>query len=1177
MSLERRPPSFFAAVRDEALEDWDTLEKKPVLAAPWWQLFRQVKSPYHVLSEVLQNADDAGATWARAWIEDGAFHFEHNGGDFEEAHLRSLCRFGFSNKRHLHTIGFRGLGFKSLFSYGARVEVTTPTLAVAFEESRFTEPVWVDDAPPMEHTRIRVVFTDQRIAERAQDDVARWADDPVPLLFFRSIRRLELGGQTVSRNEGASGPAPHSRWVELRGASTERVLLVRSPEMAVPAEALEEIRQERSDPSFELPAVSVDIVVGLPAPDRIYVVLPTTVELPMPFSCNAPFIQDPARSGIKDPVNSSLNRWLLERIGTLAAETLSAWVANTTLPLDERAEAYGNLLPDLHPPGSSAGAIAARQITAGIAEALRGAEIVLTTDGALVVGESALELPSDLAQVWTSRDALRLLGDGKTSILASEVAEVHRRRLALWAGLTRTSQQDIIARLRTAPLVPCPALDRLTPLWAFLEPALQNNQWQEWIRELQIVPVRGEPGLRRASEVTTFGEDGDKLADEDWEFLRSLMRALDPAWASLLVPVGKEPGKHDATLRAAAQVLKYLKLDETASVAQLVSRGLSTQGATFDVAVGVRLARIAAMADIQLDGQFRYRTEKGQWRTAAEGLVLRGGVYEDLFPSAWAEAHCLHSAYEEGLSSEKLRIWRDWMASPKSRVRGFPLPEEREGHHYGQDAARQGCAARGVKEFLYFHLATPRIIVSDRDFPVDFWRHWHSLSHNDRSVYARVVDAIGSAWDSAMAGAAKAAMYQDGTQYRRKVSGSDMPASWLHQLRGLPCVLNQHGAPCLPSTLLRHTADTSFLHAAEDFVHPEVDRAVMHPLLDLLGVRTQAFGADRLLDRLRALARTATVQTHAVHPLYTALDQLVARLPADAVRGIRDVFAKEALALGDDLAWYRSESLYQRNDESLPGAPPLWGPTAGFTLWQRLGVPTRPSIEKLLAWLSTLPSGERLEELQRRRIRELLGALPRQVWDTCRAWLDLSGRWVTAPALRWRVSRTSTAEGLFTKLRHATADLSMVADEALHESLFADLAPLERALTRRPMPKSPRSGPGPEWLHLLAVGLSQATALRESTDQDAHPRADSDRLSAYRLERASWCLVEEIAVTPFIDGEQAGAASDVRAAWFEDTVYVCGTPTQHHRELVEELRRTFADLALRDAVNRSGFRGGSVN
>jgi len=122
------PPEFFERIREGASRDWDLLEQRPDIAGAWHQLFMQVQSPRHVLSELLQNADDAGAVFASIHIENGVFIFRHNGEDFTDKHFLSLCRFGYSDKRALHTIGFRGIGFKSTFSLGDRVELYSPTL-----------------------------------------------------------------------------------------------------------------------------------------------------------------------------------------------------------------------------------------------------------------------------------------------------------------------------------------------------------------------------------------------------------------------------------------------------------------------------------------------------------------------------------------------------------------------------------------------------------------------------------------------------------------------------------------------------------------------------------------------------------------------------------------------------------------------------------------------------------------------------------------------------------------------------------------------------------------------------------------------------------------------------------------------------------------------------------------
>src|SRR5437867_6035703 len=150
-------PPYFEPIRERAARRWNQLEADPDLAEPWHQLFKQVQSPRHVISELLQNADDAAATEASVRIEDKVFVFEHNGEDFKEEHFASLCRFGYSNKRALHTIGFRGIGFKSTFSLGSQVELETPTLSVAFNRRRFSEPVWVGNRSLRGgRTRVRV-------------------------------------------------------------------------------------------------------------------------------------------------------------------------------------------------------------------------------------------------------------------------------------------------------------------------------------------------------------------------------------------------------------------------------------------------------------------------------------------------------------------------------------------------------------------------------------------------------------------------------------------------------------------------------------------------------------------------------------------------------------------------------------------------------------------------------------------------------------------------------------------------------------------------------------------------------------------------------------------------------------------------------------------------------------
>jgi hypothetical protein len=102
-----------------------------------------------------------------------------------------------------------------------------------------------------------------------------------------------------------------------------------------------EIRQERNADDLHLPPCSVELVLGLGGDQRLFVVLPAGTDVDLPFSINAPFLQDPARQKIKEPEVSPCNRWLLERAGRLAGEAMAAWLGKDHLSAENRADAYG--------------------------------------------------------------------------------------------------------------------------------------------------------------------------------------------------------------------------------------------------------------------------------------------------------------------------------------------------------------------------------------------------------------------------------------------------------------------------------------------------------------------------------------------------------------------------------------------------------------------------------------------------------------------------------------------------------------------------------------------------------------------------------------------------------------------------------------------------------------------
>jgi hypothetical protein len=426
-------PDFFFEVQARSRSQWRKLEADSSLAAPWWQLFRQVQSPANVVSELLQNAEDAGASEAHVLIRDGIFIFEHNGRDFTADDFSSLCSFGQSNKRFLHSIGFRGIGFKSVFSIGDEVHVHTPSLSFAFQARRFTLPVWLGKEFTEGSTRIEIPIRDEHVLKRLQENLNYWKKHPFALFFLDHISKLVIDGFEIQKKIVGRGPVNDSYQVVMKARRTYSVLIFNSRDEEFPPEALEEIRRERSVFDLEMPPCRVQIILGLPSNQLVYVVLPTNVKVDLPFSCNAPFIQDPGRFVIKDPSISPTNRWLLDRIGRLARESLESWLRNRKLSIQDRSSAYRLLPGKPSRTASTLGTTVTEAICKHFESALQNSAVLLTARGTLVTQEKCIAPPRVAYEVWPIKELGTVFGDAyQEGILSDHVSDEHRKRLKSW-------------------------------------------------------------------------------------------------------------------------------------------------------------------------------------------------------------------------------------------------------------------------------------------------------------------------------------------------------------------------------------------------------------------------------------------------------------------------------------------------------------------------------------------------------------------------------------------------------------------------------------------------------------------------------------------------------------------------------------------------------------------------
>lgn len=102
------------------------------------------------LIELLQNADDAGATEFVAQCVDDGLVVANNGRVFTIADVEALCRSGASNKqRGGATIGYRGIGFKSVVNLAERVYVFSAEHRFVFDRERTRSVLGSDHDVPL--------------------------------------------------------------------------------------------------------------------------------------------------------------------------------------------------------------------------------------------------------------------------------------------------------------------------------------------------------------------------------------------------------------------------------------------------------------------------------------------------------------------------------------------------------------------------------------------------------------------------------------------------------------------------------------------------------------------------------------------------------------------------------------------------------------------------------------------------------------------------------------------------------------------------------------------------------------------------------------------------------------------------------------------------------------------
>ena len=192
----------------------DEARRSPNLLADLAGLEQYVAESYDARSfiELLQNADDAGASRFYVAREEDHLFVANDGRRFSRADFESLCRSAASSKARTSHVGYRGIGFKSIVSFAEKVHLISGDLEAMFCRTRTKQEVPQatrvplvriphqqsgDDFSTLEHARqliadgYHTVFVfSELVAHAIETEFGNF--DPTSLLFLRHIRHVTL-------------------------------------------------------------------------------------------------------------------------------------------------------------------------------------------------------------------------------------------------------------------------------------------------------------------------------------------------------------------------------------------------------------------------------------------------------------------------------------------------------------------------------------------------------------------------------------------------------------------------------------------------------------------------------------------------------------------------------------------------------------------------------------------------------------------------------------------------------------------------------------------------------------------------------------------------------------------------------------------------------------------------
>ncbi|MCC5972365.1 MAG: hypothetical protein JJU15_20725 [Pararhodobacter sp.] len=300
----------------------------------------------HFIFELLQNAEDTGATEVGFELRSDRLSFEHNGRPFSEADILGITDVGEGTKfDDVDTIGRFGVGFKAVFAYTESPRIWSPTYS--FEINELVLPSLLSDRSDLQgKTRFEFPFNNpKKPREVAYKEVEGGLRDlaETTLLFLNHLQSIswkigDSGGGTVLRIEHTENHIEVLK--EANGETTASSHFLRFTQ---PVEGLMRETKHKVATAFALEflpdvkAFDPDVALAkqmkiTPVPGQVAVFFPAEKETSgLRFHLHAPFVPELSRASIKE---TPANEPLFEQLAGLAAASLHEVRDHGLLTLD---------------------------------------------------------------------------------------------------------------------------------------------------------------------------------------------------------------------------------------------------------------------------------------------------------------------------------------------------------------------------------------------------------------------------------------------------------------------------------------------------------------------------------------------------------------------------------------------------------------------------------------------------------------------------------------------------------------------------------------------------------------------------------------------------------------------------------------------------------------------------